>query len=124
MNILLFIGFIIATPVIIIFLIKDRKERLKLTDDFFSIKRKYDLIRHADVFNVEKFNEWFISPKSDDIYAHAGIFGRTDKLGSTQFIDYFIYLGLTRADAKSFYAENYKVVMKFENAVRQNWLNR
>lgn len=124
MNILILVVFIIVMTFIIIFLIKDRKERLKLTDDFFSIKRKYDLIRHPDVFSVEKFNKWFVSPKSNDIYAHAGIFGRTDKLGSSQFIDYFIYLGLTRADAKSFYAENYKIVMKFENDVRTNWLNR
>lgn len=87
-----------------------------------SLRKKYDLIRDERLFNVDSFNRWFNAPKPKHIYAHSGIFGRTDKLSGSHFVDYVASFGLQQLEAKAFYDDNYKRFVKFQDEVRNDWM--
>lgn len=42
------------------------------------------------IFNVENFNNWFNAKDNNAVYAHSGIFLRTDKLDNSQIEDYIL----------------------------------
>ncbi len=73
------------------------------------------------LLNVKKFNNWFNSPKDKEMYAHPGIFLRTDKLSQHHFDD-FIKMStnglLTCGDF------DFKKMYDFENRVRDNWIKQ
>jgi len=89
-----------------------------------SLRKKYDLIRNENLLSVDAFNRWFNAPKPKHIYAHSGIFGRTDKLSGSHFVDYVASFGLLPLEAQAFYDENYKIFVKFHREVEQDWLTR
>jgi hypothetical protein len=78
-----------------------------------------------EIINVDNFNKWFNDPnKSPDIYAHAGIFLRTDKLSGGHFDDYF--LSCEGIDNLNHFKEEltFNEYYDFENAVRKDWLEK
>ena len=74
------------------------------------------------IINIDNFNTWFNDPnKSPDIYAHSGIFLRTDKLSSGHFDDYFLSCSGVD-DLEHFKLElTFNEYYDFENAVRKDW---
>jgi len=42
------------------------------------------------IFNVDTFNTWFNDKDNGAVYAHSGIFLRTDKLDLSQIKDYMV----------------------------------
>ena len=42
------------------------------------------------IFNVDNFNNWFNATDNNAIYAHSGIFLRTDKLSESHIHDYIL----------------------------------
>ena len=77
-----------------------------------------------EVFNVENFNTWFNdTSKSPDIYAHPGIFLRTDKLSGGHFEDYFDSIPGIENGGK-YYDDNHKRVIEFEDEVREDWFKK
>lgn len=117
---LLFLGLAIYSIVIAI----QGKNKAQEDDSALnSLRKKYDLIRNENLFEVDYFNRWFNAPKPKHIYAHSGIFGRTDKLSGQHFVDYVASFGLQPLEAQAFYDENHKQFTKFQDAVRDNWIN-
>ena len=73
------------------------------------------------MLSVEEFNIWFNSPKDPDIYAHPGIFLRTDKLGVGHIEDYleFASKGLVMVDDFK-----YLDIIEFEDRIRKDWFKK
>lgn len=87
-----------------------------------SLRKKYDLIRNKNLFVVDNFNKWFNAPKPSHIYAHSGIFGRTDKLSGGHFVDYIASFGLTALESQAFYDDNNRRFVEFHREVEQDWM--
>jgi len=90
--------------------------------DFQVINLEYNF---EEIINIDNFNTWFNDPnKSSDIYAHAGIFLRTDKLSGGHFDDYF--LSCSGVDDLDHFKEEltFNEYYDFENAVRKDWLEK
>jgi hypothetical protein len=73
------------------------------------------------IFNVDKFNEWFKNNKDKSIYAHAGIYLRTDKLSRVHIDDYISVITNGVISGKDF--EELKI-FKFEDKIRKNWIKQ
>ena len=74
-----------------------------------------------NLLDVDRFNEWFNSPKDSSIYAHPGIFLRTDKLSQGHIEDY-IYMttcGILTID----YFE-YNQIVDFEHRILNDWFKK
>lgn len=72
------------------------------------------------IFNVDTFNTWFNSPHNEAVYAHPGIFLRTDKLDESQILDYLVKchgLDLNEWDI-------HEEVTKFREEIRKDWINK
>lgn len=73
------------------------------------------------ILSVKNFNDWFNSPKDASIYAHPGIFLRTDKLSSHHINDYIkmtTYGYLEYAD----FDEN--KMHSFYDKIRKDWVKK
>lgn len=102
--------------------IQSRNEnRAKLAEEVI-VKKKYELLMNKNLFVVDNFNRWFNAPKPKEIYAHSGIFGRTDKLCTQNFYDYVASFGLTKSEAVGFVEENHKKFYEFQEEVRTDWM--
>lgn len=90
--------------------------------EFKVINLDYDL---KVILNIDNFNKWFNDPnKSPDVYAHKGIFLRTDKLSSGHFNDYF--LNCIGVDDLNHFKEEigFVTVYEFENEVHKDWFKK
>jgi hypothetical protein len=85
------------------------------------IEEEEILIDEDKVFNVENFNNWFNdTTKSKEIYAHPGIFLRTDKLSQYHFEEYFKFCGIK--NPRKFLEEEYwKMYINLEKEVIKDW---
>ena len=102
--------------------IQGRNEnRLKTASDV-ALKKKYDLTCNDNLYDVDNFNRWFNAPKPKEIYAHSGIFGRTDKLSLGHFVDYICSFGLTKSEAQSYCDDNETRFMAFHKEVEKDWI--
>lgn len=75
------------------------------------IPKKYVL------FNVDIFNAWFNDPENEAVYAHRGIFLRTDKLDESQICDYLVKchgLDLSEWDI-------HNEIIEFRKAILEDW---
>ena len=83
-------------------------------------------INDEEVFNVENFNNWWNdTSKPIDIYAHPGIFLRTDKLSQHHFESYFESCGIK--DGREFIEcdmDNWHKYKIFEDEVRKDWFEK
>ena len=73
------------------------------------------------LLNVNKFNDWFNSPKDKSIYAHTGIFLRTDKLSKHHFDDYIKMSTFGYVTYEDF---DFSKMLEFEERVRKNWMKQ
>ena len=102
--------------------IQSRNEnRLKVAEEVI-VKKKYKLLKNKHLFVVDNFNRWFNAPKPPEIYAHSGIFGRTDKLCTGNFYDYVQSYGLTKVESVEFVEENHRRFQEFHDEVRTDWM--
>ncbi len=76
---------------------------------------------YSVIFSIKNFNNWFKNNKNENIYAHAGIYLRTDKLSEHHVYDYVevITNGLL---SKEDFDEN--TIMMFKENIRQDWLQQ
>ncbi len=123
MHILLPLLFIILTIYGIMVGIKGNNKKQADDSALNSLRKKYDLIRNKNLLVVDNFNKWFNAPKPAHIYAHSGIFGRTDKLGEPHFVHYIASFGLTPLEAEAFYDDNGRRFQEFHDEVRANWMS-
>jgi hypothetical protein len=83
-------------------------------------------INEDEMFSVENFNAWWNdTSKPIDIYAHPGIFLRTDKLSQHHFEAYFESFGVK--DGREFIEcdrENWFKYKTFEDEIRKDWYNK
>lgn len=91
----------------------EREERFKqlIESGFFD----------SEIFNVKKFNDWFINNKDKNVYAHAGIFLRTDKLSRGHINDYIKVITNGLLSSKDF---DELLIMKFEDKIRKDWMKQ
>lgn len=66
------------------------------------------------IFNIDNFNEWFNDPNNNAVYAHSGIFLRTDKLSESHILDYI----KNRFDVKE---PDHSKVSEFYYKIRDDW---
>ena len=72
---------------------------------------------HNLVFNVLKFNQWFNDPNNGAVYAHSGIYLRTDKLSLSHITEYLRNAhGLNPNEHYTYDEAN-----NFYYKVRENW---
>ena len=72
-----------------------------------------------DILNVNLFNIWFNEPKDKSIYAHPGIFLRTDKLDGGHIDDYIKYKHGVDPDTI-----DGRLKMNFESSIRKDWMDK
>jgi hypothetical protein len=70
------------------------------------------------ILDVNKFNEWFKNNKDKDIYAHAGIYLRLDKLSEGHIKNYIRVTTKGMADIDHF---KWETIRDFEHAIRDSW---
>lgn len=75
----------------------------------------------SEIFYVKKFNHWFKNNKDKEIYAHAGIFLRTDKLSRGHINDYIKVITKGLLSSKDF---DELLIMKFEDKIRKDWMKQ
>ena len=87
---------------------------------------KLELLAHKDLTRVSAFNKWWCDDtKPKEIYAHAGIYLRTDKLSTGYVKDYWQSLcGLDDELMKEIFNEFYFIANGFHDSVRTNWIKR
>lgn len=73
------------------------------------------------ILNVENFNNWFVDPNNNAVYANRGIFLRTDKLSQSHILDYVDKcFGILPYDP--FWTE--EKLRDFVDKVFQDWRNK
>lgn len=87
---------------------------------------KLELLAHKDLTRVSAFNKWWCDDtKPKEIYAHTGIYLRTDKLGSSYMKDYWQFLsGLDDELMDEIYDEFYFLANSFHDTVRKDWMKQ
>lgn len=73
------------------------------------------------ILNVNKFNNWFNSPKDESIYAHPGIFLRLDKLSTHHIHEYISTITNGYLKYEDF---GQNKMYSFENKIRKNWVKK
>jgi hypothetical protein len=82
------------------------------------------LLDEEEIYNVENFNNWFNDKnKPKEIYAHPGIFLRTDKLSQSHFEYYFEHCGIENG-REYCEGENWYKYKDFENEVIKDWFKK
>lgn len=77
------------------------------------------------VFNIENFNNWFNDKNNNAVYAHPGIFLRTDKLSESHITDYLEKCyGITKKDNIIWSESRGELIRKFYNELRNDWRNK
>lgn len=125
---LLIIVSIYATALMVLHFVTVYRHRKALDELYLQLSceqnKIYQLAQSGaldNLLNVKKFNEWFNAPKDKSIYAHPGIFLRTDKLSKGHFDDYIkmsTYGYLTYDDF------DFSKMLAFEERVRKNWMKQ
>lgn len=95
---------------------KELVERDKKTRELFQL-----LLFHLTVLNVDSFNNWFQNNKDKSIYAHSGIYLRTDKLSRGHIKDYLRVITNGLLSIEDF---NELEIMKFEDKIRVSWIKQ
>lgn len=70
------------------------------------------------ILDVDKFNDWFINNKDKNLYAHAGIFGRVDKLSQSHVEAYIFYATKGLVSYRDF---NWNKLKEFEFKIKSDW---
>jgi hypothetical protein len=72
------------------------------------------------LFNIETFNTWFNDKDNGAIYAHSGIFLRTDKLSIKQIEDYLLKCHNVLVSDFDFSED----IQKFYKEILTDWRNK
>lgn len=95
---------------------------------YLKLKAELEILQRRDTFNVHKFNLWFCDNSKDrHIYAHQGIYLRTDKLGIDQIEHYVIFMSklkgttLTDEEILDVVQNNEYLFNRFENDISDDW---
>lgn len=87
---------------------------------------KLELLAHRDLTRVSAFNKWFCDDtKPREIYAHSGIYLRTDKLSLHHVKDY--WQSLTNLDdelIEEVIHNHYALASSFQEKVRLAWIKQ
>jgi hypothetical protein len=76
----------------------------------------------TDIFNVEKFNEWFCDPNNGATYAHTGIFLRLDKLSADHIFEYLEKrYGIKYGGPFLWSKPTIEMLGDFEEEIRKDW---
>lgn len=83
---------------------------------------KLNLPGETDIFNVEKFNEWFCDPNNEATYAHTGIFLRLDKLSVGHIFEYLEKrYGIKYGGPFLWSKPTREMLGDFEEEIRKDW---
>ena len=74
------------------------------------------------IFNVENFNTWFNYKNNGAIYAHSGIFLRTDKLSNGHIDDYILKCYGIDVNNFNFSKPYFDLYYNFLDDIRKDWL--
>jgi hypothetical protein len=79
------------------------------------VEKPYIEVSDDIIFNVDNFNEWFNDPNNNAVYAHSGIFLRTDKLSESHILDYIKnrFDGIKEPD--------HSKISEFYSKIRDDW---
>lgn len=95
--------------------------RFKRIIEWFSISKHK--VPNYIILDVNTFNTWYCADDNNATYAHKGIFGRLDKLSTSQIEEYFLYCFGITPNKHPF--ENYeKTLMDFREKIERNWKNK
>jgi hypothetical protein len=83
-------------------------------------KTKEFVPRKYAVYNVDVFNAWWNDPDNGAIYAHPGIYLRTDKLGYSHITEYLQKCHNINLDEWDCHDEN----MEFYQEIFNNWIQQ
>lgn len=85
-------------------------------------KKENDEMVYQNMFDVDKFNNWFNDPNNGS-YANPGIFLRMDKLSTSMFEDFFKTFNIK--DINNFMNSSHLTqINKFEDDVRRDWIDK
>jgi len=109
-----------------IFILRGFFKSIKLSKYIFEKEDKIKRTFHSPmfysvIFNVKNFNKWFKDNKDENIYAHAGIYLRTDKL-SRGHIN--AYLGVITNGMLSIKDFDELEIIRFEDKIRESWMKQ
>lgn len=76
---------------------------------------------YSVIFSIKNFNEWFKNNKDESIYAHAGIYLRTDKLSEHHVYD---YIGAVTNGLLSGEDFDEDTILMFHRNIRENWMHQ
>ena len=96
------------------------KKKLKIAE------AKLELLAHKDLTRLSAFNKWFCDDsKPREIYAHSGIYLRTDKLCQGNIRDFWNSLtDLDEAILDELMNEHYWIATQFQEVIRVNWMKQ
>ncbi len=98
----------------------ENKKKLKIAE------AKLELLAHKDLTRLSAFNKWFCDDtKPREIYAHTGIYLRTDKLCQGNIRDF--WQSLTNLDDETIndiMNEYHFIVYNFYDNIRKNWMKQ
>lgn len=106
-----------------LFIIRGYFKYIKLSGEFADRENKIKEalqtpLFHSTIFNVKNFNNWFKNNKDKSIYAHAGIYLRTDKLSRGHINDYLGVITNGMLCNKDF---DEIEIFRFEDKIRESW---
>jgi hypothetical protein len=109
-----------------IFILRGYFRYINLSNDFAERESKIKKalqtpLFHSAIFNVKNFNNWFKNNKDKNIYAHAGIYLRTDKLSRGHINDYLGVITNGTLCNKDF---DELEIMRFEDKIRESWMKQ
>jgi len=109
-----------------IFILRGYFRYIKLSNNFAERDGKIKealktQIFYSTIFNVKNFNNWFKNNKDKNIYAHAGIYLRTDKLSRGHINDYLRVITNGMLCNKDF---DELEIMRFEDKIRESWMKQ
>ena len=71
------------------------------------------------VFCIDNFNKWFNDPENGSVYAHPGIFLRTDKLSLQHILEYI--RNTYNKETYEYYQLKESVCYQFKKSIVADW---
>jgi hypothetical protein len=122
-------GYIIISLVIVfvvgILLYHTKRFNNKTNEVVKDLVFELNLPDEVEIFDVDKFNDWFCDPNNGATYAHIGIFLRLDKLGEYHIFEYLENrYGIKNGGPFLWSKPTIEMLGDFEKEIREDWRNK